>query len=357
MQGANARALGGDQITDQVRLVRTVFPGFNRAIVGGSTTRPGGFPLGATAIVSGPTTGGKSTLIAGLARSFQMANGIAHYIDAEFALDLAWFHQLGTPLDMYVGKRQDLVKKPPPMYYEDVVREVDRAIETYAEQKTNHPDFGPMLIVVDSLKKLIPKRVARKINREKDIRGAALGREQAGMNTEWVVSLGPKIADHEIAVIFIQHERDGERGGHEIKGGHGIQLDATAILRCEFASRAYDLAKAKSDDGERVVDTRPATSKRHRVTVLKTKVGAQTFGDDSKFCFYVGTGKGLCPVGWDRPRELLEEAAFRGLVGLEWKWGMPLTSGTRFKMGRQSRTLKQLYTQPGLVDELALMLR
>lgn len=365
---ARARA-GVDLAGEHIRMVPHRMPGLNRVVSTGTGSPVGGWPLGTTSVIHGPQSGGKTSFLAATAASFQHARGVVLYVDAEFVLDLPWLWTLGVDPKRFalMGRHHEEIRskadaKMPDMYFEDVIREVDRTIDSYRNARLAGEDIGPLLVVVDSLAKLIPRSISKKIDSSKgDLKKATLGMVQAGYNTTWCADLGPKIADHNIAVVFVQHEAEGEtekwsgKQATRIKGGRGILFDASIIAEIRFSGRMYDAADSRAK-GEEVPRSEPVTSKRHRVSIEKTKVGAQAYGPASSCDFFVSTGMGVAPLGFDRPRELVNEAARRGLLGLEWsaKQQPALTLGTRVHGlgGGKSCTLGQMYERPELVAAL-----
>jgi RecA/RadA recombinase len=352
------------------RVVPTILPGLNRAIVCGGEGQPPGYPLGTTGIIHGPAAGGKTALVLALAISFQRAGGYAGFVDAENTLHVPWAYNEpgGDPHRfLYLGRypweerdKEARKKEILPLYFEDAILEVDRWISGHVAGVKAGKKPGPFLIAVDSLRKLTPKAFTKKLMKAKgDVRSTALGREQAAFNTGWCAELGPKICDHDIAVIFIQHEGEGEidkwgRATVKLRGGAGITYDASMRFRMEFATATYDKAKDKDAQTPNV-----SVGKKHRGVVEKNKIGPQHFGIASTFEYFVSSGDGRCPVGWDRPRELLNEALRRGVVKGAEKWGYKtaLTLGSRFGLGNKRYTLKQLYERPELLAKLEEVLR
>ena len=350
-------------ISEITRVVPTIFPGFNRAITCGADDRQlGGYPLGTTGVVHGPAASGKTAFLLGLGMAFQRAGGMMAFVDAERVLHIPWVWRLGIDPErmLYFGRyhwadrtAKKKLEDMPPLYYEDVIVEVGGWIEQHIKAVQAGQHVGPLLIVVDSLKKLTPRGFTKSLDKKKgDVRGTALGREQAAFNTGWCAELGPKICDHDIAVVFVQHEGEGEvdnRGKVQmkLKGGQGIQYDASVILRMSFGSATYDL---KAQDGQ----TNTSVGKKHRVTVEKNKIGPHRRGAASTFEYFISSGDGICPIGWDRPRELMNEGIRRGILGkaAKWDWSYSPTLGAPFMLGGRRHTLKQLYQDPELVDQL-----
>jgi len=360
--------LGSDMIDETTRVVPVFFPGFNRAITCGADSQPGGYPLGTTGIVHGPASGGKTTFLLGLALSFQRAGGSVGFVDAERVLHWPWVWRLGLDPKrfFYLGKyhwaertQSDKTKTIPPLHYEDAIMEVDGWISAHVTAAKMGRKIGPFLIIVDSLKKLTPKGFATAMMKKGgNVRGTALGREQAAYNTGWVADLGPKICDHDISVVFVQHEGEGpvDHTGHmqmKLRGGQGIQFDASVILRLGFGAPVYDTARDADAKTPNV-----SVGKKHRGWIEKNKIGPHRFGSASSFEFFVATSDGICPIGWDRPRELLCEALRRGVAdGVKWDMKFNPTLGAKFVLGNRKLTLKSLYQHPEIVDELEEVLR
>ena len=327
------------------RSVRTIFPGFNRA------TTVGGAPLSCVWLTHGPSAGGKTFFLCGLIRSFQLVGGLCVFIDAELAADTQrWFRLLGLDLDrvIYIGRTADGSKKRP-MTYEEIVDEVERILDLYQSLKADGriPKDAPLIVVVDSVSKMIPAGLLKKIQGKEG--GKALsggvGRTQALLNTAWLAALGPRVGDDNILFAVIAHEMEGEgegawKKGWKVRGGGALVYDSMMQVRVSFAGQTKDLS----------ADGAPATGKCHRVKILKNKHGPAF---DEAY-IYSSTGRGICPMGFDRVREVLHEGITRGLVEGPAS-PREMTVGSSVTFGGKSYTLKKLYVpeNAGAIEELA----
>jgi len=306
------------------RAIPTSMTSFNRA------TKVGGAPLSCVWLVHGPSGGGKTALICELLNATRRARGLGTYVDAELAADTRkWFRRLGVDAKgcLYIGRTGDKAKKPTPLTYEETVSEVDGVLDRFQEGKAKGriPAQTPLFIAIDSISKLVPEKLLKEITKEGgEALRSGVGRLQAMMNTAWLLGLGPRIGDDNIIFLVIAHEGQPKQvhgGGetYDIRGGNALVYDAMVQVRVTFSGLVRDL----SDEGA------PPTGKRHRAQVLKNKHGISF---DSA-TFYTSNGKGLAPVGFDRPREILTEALVRKFIeGPSAERGAPkMTSGTRFE--------------------------
>lgn len=287
--------------------IPTVVHSFNRA------TTVGGAPLSCVWLIHGPSGGGKTVLTLLLLRSVQLMGGIVAFVDAELAGDTTkWFRYLGVDLSKcyYVGRSaQEPGKKPKqPLSYEEIQTEVNRILDWYQAGKASGEiaPSRPLLIVVDSLSKMVPSEIQKKADKGGR---QGVGRLQANMNTEWLIGLGPRVGDDDIIFAAIAHEYTNSSStgrkpkgwtNYKIRGGDALVYDSMVQLRVTFAGAVRDL----SDDSS------PIVGRRHRVKVLKNKHGP-CFQES---IFYTSTGEGVCPIGFDRIRETIHEAMVRGLV-------------------------------------------
>ena len=321
--------------------VPTIFRSFNRA------TTVGGAPLSCVWLIHGPSMGGKTAFVCALIRSFQLIGGLTAFVDAELAADTGkWFRQLevdGTQCH-YIGRTGSKGKKAKPLTYEEIVGEVSGLIDWYQAGKAEGIISAgtPFLIAVDSLSKMVPKQTLKKLEEKGgDAIGSGVGRLQAALNAAWLISLGPRVGDDDIIFAVIAHEYDdagGQQGGrrgkggwaptYKVRGGNAPVFDSMMQLRVTFAGQVKDLA----------ADGSPMVGKRHRVRVLKNKHGPSF----EEATFYTSNGAGVCPIGFDRPREVLHEAISRGVI--EGAKDVKLTLGTPVVLHRKKFQVKQFYT-------------
>lgn len=326
------------------KVVPTIFRGFNRA------TRVGGAPLSCVWLVHGPSMGGKTAFTCGLIRSFQAVGAIVAFFDAELAASTrGWFRALGidTRRCMYYGRSdQDSKTRPEPLTYEDIVEEVDRLIGNFQDMKKEGAiRVGtPLLIIVDSLSKMVPKSMLKAIEKEEggDQMRKGIGRLQAAMNTAWMLGLGPRVGDDDIVFAAIAHEYEVANNGGlyaemKVRGGNALVYDSMMQVRITFGGLVRDLAAEGS----------PAVGKRHRVKILKNKHGP-AFGES---VFYTASGDGMSPIGFDRPRELVHDAMIRGLIARP--KDITLTAGSTFEFQGNKYRVKDLYndsSEPMLLE-------
>lgn len=329
------------------KIVPTNFVGFNRA------TQVGGAPLSCVWLLHGPSMGGKTAFACGLIKSFQAAGGLPLFVDAELAADTKrWFRSLGVDPSrcLYVGRtgEEEVVN---PLTYEEIVEEVDGAIARYQKGKkegTIRKDV-PLLIVVDSISKMVPQDLLKKLEKKdggKALRGG-VGRIQALLNTAWLAELGVKVGDDNIAFVVIAHEMEKENpgsyvSGFKVRGGGALIYDSMVQARVTYAGAVRDLA----------AEGAPIVGKRHRVKLLKNKHGP-AFGESY---FYTATGKGMAPMGFDVVREVVHEGILSGLLDgpkLSGPNSGSLTLGSRISYAGESWALKQLYGEPGVIDSIS----
>jgi RecA/RadA recombinase len=319
------------------KTVPTILRGFNRA------TRVGGAPLSCIWLVHGPSGGGKTVFTCALIRSFQNIGGICAFVDAELSASTStWFRQLGvdTRRCLYIGRTDpNSNEKKIPLTFEEIVEEVDGVLDGYQEKKREGKirPGTPLLVVVDSLSKMVPKSTLKKLEKEGgDAVHSGVGRLQAAMNTSWLIALGPRIGDDDIIFAAIAHEYEGAVNGGwtpevKVRGGNALVYDSMVQSRVTFAGQVKD----HSEEGA------PVVGRRHRVKILKNKHGP-AFGEAY---FYTATGDGISPIGFDRPRELVHEAMHRGLIDAPKE--IRLTVGSSFEWQGEKYRMKDLYTEDG----------
>lgn len=333
------------RVMDQVetfRAVRTGITSFNRA------SAIGGAPLSCLWVVHGPSGGGKTTFLVDLICSFQRAGGLACMVDVEQAADTrGWLGSLGVDLAscLYVGRTRP-EENVDPLTYEDVVEEVRRVRKKFREVRQSGmvPWGTPLLIVVDSVSKMVPAGFLDRLEKDGNLR-SGVGREQANLNAAWMLEVGAEIGSDDVIVALVAHEYEKTgtsawTSGYKVRGGDAVIYDSMMVVRSVFAGQVFD----STSDGA------PAVGKRHRLKVVKNKHGPPF----REACFYTSSGDGMVPMGFDRGREAATEGLVRGLIeGPDpRKRGFSLTLGTKLKWGRRAMTLKQLLGDASAVEEL-----
>lgn len=334
LAGDSKRARRMDQV-EEFQVVPTIFTGFNRASV------VGGAPLSCLYLIHGPSGGGKTAWALGLIVSFQRAGALCAFVDAEMSGDVhKWFKQLGVDAKrcIYIGRTGE-EEDQSPLTYEEVVGEVDGLIDRYKQMKREGsiPWGTPLIIVVDSISRMVPADLMKRLKKDgpKALK-SGYGREQANMNKAWLAELGTKVGDDLILFAVIAHENESESSSswgpeYKVRGGNAVIYDAMMQVRVTYAGQVKDLA----------VDTAPAVGKRHSAILLKSKHGPPF----EKFTFYTSNGKGVCPIGFDRTREVIHEGLVRGVVAGP-KEVKKVTLGSKVKWKGKEVTLKQLFTKP-----------
>lgn len=298
------------EVLVDVRSVPTMFLDLDRAL------RVGGFPLGRFYVVHGPTSGGKTSFVLGLLRSFLERGHIAGYVDAEHTTPEKWVRQMmleASAFPTFLASR--------PKSYEETIDAVDTLIRGVAAARKERPELAA-IVVVDSLNKLVPEReLATLVKKGGDAIDKGWGRYRAAMNQAWIDHLTPLLAAHDVALVAIAQEREKKNAteadhrygsDYQIKGGMGILYDSSLVMRVQRAS----WLREKKDDGE---SAGPAFGARHVIEVHKSKV-EWLDGARSKAYFHVLNGADGNPAGFDVPRDLLSLGVEAGVVTSSGAW-------------------------------------
>jgi recombination protein RecA len=264
--------------------------------------RVGGWPIERIAGVHGPTHEGKSQFVLLLVKSFIDAGGVAHYRDAEQTTDGDWGRKLlGDVFDSsrFSARRESI--------YEEVVDEVRAFVEAGGRLfDTGH--IPGSLVVIDSLRKLVPRGLFEKVTKGGDGIDGASGRAEqikARFNAAWLDELVPLAARGKAAIVFVLREYEDSNADawarkfgtdYKVSGGKAVQFDSSLLIRVTRAAYVKD----GSGENARVV------GERHRLTLRKSKVASKD-GKVSLAYFHSSNGA-LVPVGHDRARDVLDLA-------------------------------------------------
>jgi RecA/RadA recombinase len=334
------------EVMTRVRAVPTRFVQFDHAV------RVGGFPIERFSLVHGPSSHGKTTLVLGLVDSFLERDHLALYIDAERTTPMTWAEELMGKNAQHPG-----FFAIRPETYEATIGDVREFLNRLiALKEGGHlPPETSALVVVDSLRKLVPADLMKEIlTAEKEVSEERLGRRKiitagrdrsaqlkAKMNAAWMDELVPLLEKSGAAFIAIAREMQDPDANvfakkfgtdYKVGGGSAIYYDASLDLR------VTRVAWVGEGDGQ----NRKVYGERHRITVKKTKVA----GKDDKVAlahFHSSNGT-FTPPGFDRARDVLELARAFGVVKSPKKgW---LTHGNVRWRGEHEAVLKLTQAKP-----------
>jgi RecA/RadA recombinase len=280
-------------VLTRVRALPTMWPGLDLA------TRVGGWPLQRIGLVHGPTAHGKTTFTHGLGLSFLRASHWYAYIDAEYTTPEDW---LGKLLAEHADNPGFVAMRP--RTYEQTVDAVRSFVETLSEAREKNllPIDTTALIVVDSIRKLVPERLMKKIAEKGaegdgsiDGAGGSAAMYKAALNAQWLDELVPLLFHHNASMLFIAREHEKTDAGKwaakfVVGGGKALGFDSSLTSRVTLDEPVKQ--------GDRVV------AERHRVQITKTKVSAKE-GRSTEWHFHTSNGR-LVPEGFDIARDLIE---------------------------------------------------
>ena len=271
-------------------------------------TRVDGWPIRRAAVIHGPSNGGKSLAAIGLAGSFVEAGHYADFVDAERTTTPKWLGELLGE----TASRPEFTARKPDTYEQcvDQTRELHRAIAD-AKASGDVPPTTSLITIVDSLRKLIPEDIVKKISKfgaegEKGSIDGMNGRAaqmRAALNAAWLDELVPLLDNCGTAWVAIARETEdpdadpwAKKFGNDYKigGGKAVIYDSSLRLRIERAGWV-----TIEKDGKQLV-----VGERHRITIAKTKVG----GKDGRasIAFFHSSNGILMPEGFDRARDVVE---------------------------------------------------
>lgn len=305
------------EVLTRVVAVPTCFIQFDHGV------RVGGFPTERFSLVHGPSNHGKTTFLLGLVRSFLMWDHFVLWVDAERTTPFDWVEKMVGPI---LSKHPGFVAKRPDTY-EKTIADVRNFCITIAEakEKGTLPEDQAGLIVIDSIRKLVPASIMKQIEAEnekgKDADPSRRAAQiKAAMNANWLDELTPILERANIAMVVVARETEDPDANafakkfgtnYKIGGGKALYFDASLVMRVE---RASWVQKAGKSDTERAT----IYGERHRVTIGKTKVAGK---DDKVVRTYFHTSNGvLVPEGFDFARDVLEMAEKFKVVEKSGSW-------------------------------------
>lgn len=337
----------------RVRAVPTIFPQLDCA------TRVGGLPIERITLIHGESAGGKTYLTLAMILSFLMKDHFAYLIDAERTTPITWVENVyaeHADHPFFMADRPDT--------YEEVKKNVRRFCKRVADARAAKkiPANTTALIVVDSIRKLVPKDQFAEIMKaiatatakgatDADIDKARsrIHQLKAQMNAVWMDELVPLLEKTGCAMIVIAREivdpDNGDDRARKAKtnvrttGGSSLFFDASLDLRTVKAG-AYGKETGGGDEKKFV-----AHGLRYRVDIKKTKVAGEEWR--ASFLFHISNGS-VRPAGFDRPKDLLELAKQFKVIETKGSW-------FKFKKKRwqgEERALAALAADAALLADL-----
>ena len=345
-----------------VRAVPTIFPSVDLV------TRVGGWPTDRIALVHGASGEGKTLLCHGIGLSYLKRGHAYAFVDAEYTSPDAWLQSLMRDMASSPGFRALR-----PRTYEETVEAVENFCTTIAEarQRREVAEDTTALVVVDSIRKLVPKRLLETMMREDadadDAKGSG-GRKKkpggvdgmsgraaqykAALNSAWMDRLVPLLGQTGCGMILIAREyEDAEAAANpfsgkdwKVGGGRAIYYDSSLVVRVTragYVQEPYQKGRDPIIYGER-----------HAVEVHKTKVGTREEKVPEAF-FHTSNGH-VGPVGFDLARDLLQVGIERSIVT---KAGSHLAFGRRRLGQGEHNAVARLYEDAALMADLEAAVR
>lgn len=295
-------------------------------------TGVGGLPTERIVLVHGPSGEGKTYCTIGLCDSYLQRDHFAAIIDAERTTPITWLEEA-----MGERARHPFFFAERPTTYEETVKKVREFTNTVKKVRDagEVPDETRALLVVDSIRKLVPENIFAKIMQtakpkkgEKEKVRDRAAQIKAAMNSAWMDELVPLLEQTKCTMVIIARETDDPEAdmwtkatGNDFKvgGGKALYYDASLVLRVE--RDRYVQEKGEEENAKPKV-----YGERHCVTIRKTKISGR---EDKVTRTYFHTSNGvLVPKGFDRARDVLDLARRFGIVE---------TSGSWLKWGRWKR--------------------
>jgi recombination protein RecA len=334
------------EVLVKVRAVPTRFIQYDRA------TRVGGHPIERFATIHGPSNHGKTTFCHGLGMSFLQRGHFYLFVDAEMTTPITWLSNLMSGYEDHPG----FLALRPDSYEQtvDAVRDFVQRLKVARDAGELEPDTSA-LIVVDSIRKLVPKDLLKRIQKGADSndkksggvdgmrgRGAMI---KAAMNSAWLDELIPLLyhTSTSMAVIARETEGEGEYDAPVVAGGGALIYDASLVIRIQRAAWVKESS----------ADNSPIIGERHRVQIRKTKVAGK---DDKVVNSYFHTSNGvLIPEGFDQGRDLAELGEKYGILQKSGSWYQ--WPEVRKRWQGINAVVKSLYASPELMSKLELAVR
>lgn len=308
-------AVGQWAKTEPPRPLRTCITSLNRAF------RIGGIPTGQIGICHGPSQGGKTILGTEILRAAVATGGFGLLCDTERrSNDIDWFaalHGQQVVESIYRWPEGD-----EPSTYQSCVEKVEKARAIFRKLKTDKdlPAEAVFAFVVDSIDRLVPEEELEDFQKN-GIKGRGYPL-RAMMHGLWMDKLVNTLRKDEVAVFVVREGTKLDAGQYEAKwkmrGGKALQFDSGWIVRVgsgdegTSSNKSVQVAMPGSD-------TKVKIGERHDLWIRKSSTSNRL---GQRGCFFIGAGiSEEMPMGFDRAREIREEALLRGVLvkrGSEW---------------------------------------
>ena len=309
----------------EVRAVPTLFPGVD-AVLG-----VGGWPTDRFGLIHGASAEGKTTFVLGLMLSFLLRGHSAAFIDAENTTPAKWVREL-FPAKQF---NSPLFLKKFPESYEQTVDAV-RSWATAIGDAREHGEIDEQtsgICVVDSIRKLVPKRLLETLmaqgSEDKgdkgdrwskkakgvDGLGGRAAQYKAALNAAWMDELTILLGQTGTCMVAIGREHansDQRPGGFDdewtLGGGRSLFFDSSVVARVGLDRQLIE------GEGE----SKRTLGERHYVQVRKTKIERKEAKYPRAF-FHVSNGLDT-PFGFDKSRDLIEVGVDCGIVEQSGSW-------------------------------------
>jgi recombination protein RecA len=337
------------EVLTKVRAVPTRFLQFDHA------TRVGGLPIERFMLVHGPSNEGKTLFLLGLMDSFLARDHLALFVDAERTTPITWADQVMTH-----SQRPGFFADRPKTY-EQTVETIRKFVMRVKEQRDAGvlPEDTSAIVVVDSIRKLVPANILAKIIKDTekhgiDGMGGRAAQIKAAMNSQWMDEVTPLLEETGTCIVCVARETDdgdadkwAKLSGNDFKvgGGKALYYDSSLVMRVERASYVQE----KGDDPNAKAKV---YGERHRITIRKSKVAGR---EDKVSTAYFHTSNGtFIPYGFDRARDVIELGVQFEIIEKSGAWFSYM--GDRLGQGLHN-AVKNLTAHPDQLDEIEMTVR
>lgn len=280
----------------------------------------GGHPIGRFTLTHGPSNEGKTAFCLALIASFLRRGHFAGMADAERTTPQPWVRTMLGELADHPG-----FVALPVRSFEQVRKGTRRLCDRVADarEKGRIPPDTTGLIVVDSIRKLVPEKLWDNLTKSLsdpkkdkgvDGFGGRAGQIKAALNAAWVDELIPLLADTRMAMVVVARETRDEpplsslfapQKDWKTGGGSALFYEASLDVR---VTRDWVYEPIPGSKSKRVVGERCC------LEIHKTKVAGKT-EKVPRAHFHTSNGVSS-QAGFDPARDLLELGRELGVVEL-----------------------------------------